>query len=335
MQSQVSVSVPPQLSEPVDPYDTWERLNGLGSYGRVNQEEFLIDTESLAFISSEENGPLGKSYIPVVVSGSTNSIDDGRAAELAQSVELSATEPALSVSYKEVDETYDAGVEFIMQRSQPAQQTPSYRTTEILPGASAQGEFIVPMAWSEDLPGSSGAILLTNDLVSNDAVVMPAGTQLTVELANASSSGMVDLRITSIILPDDSYGDMQVPVSALTILSGDGNVLVAKEISGSQRELNRITRNQAVLGAIGQIGSVLNRPNSSSSAIGPAGAISSTDYGSGSILGAVLEGAANTMINQRAAQNQQLAENLQDRSTILVIEQGTGVEIFVNQRVVL
>jgi hypothetical protein len=164
---------------------------------------------------------------------------------------------------------------------------------------------------------------------------MPAGTQMTVELAGTSSSGMVELEITSIILPDSSYSDMQMPISAITIHSHDGGVLVAKEISGSERDVNRLTRNQAILGAIGQIGGVLNRPNSSNSAIGPTGAISSTDFGSPSILGAALEGAANTVIAQRAQQNQAQIESLEDRSSILTIENGTDIEIFVNQRVVL
>nr|WP_228024901.1 TrbI/VirB10 family protein [cf. Phormidesmis sp. LEGE 11477] len=191
------------------------------------------------------------------------------------------------------------------------------------------------MAWSEDLQSPPGAVELTEDLVSNGTVIMPAGTQLTVELAGASSSGMVELRITSIILPESSYSYMQIPVEAITIRSNDGSVLVAKEMSGSERDINRLTRNQAILGAIGQVGSVLNRPNSSNSAIGPTGAISSTDFGSPSILGAVLEGAANTVIAQRAQQNQDQIESLQDRSSILAIEHGTNIEIFINQRILL
>ena len=344
-------TLPQPIEPPVDPYEAWERLNALGSYGRVSEENFSDANGNLALVSSETDLVPGEPYIPVVVSnsGSTvpiltsleksntyiaDSTEETMVLEVpAEAVEAEAVLPL--VAQEEADDEYSSSVDFIMQGSQSLSTQESVRAIEILPGVSAQGEFIVPMAWSGDLPSSAGAIVLTSDLISDSTVVMPKGTQLTVELASSSSSGMVDLRITSIILPNDSYEEMQLPASAITIQSGDGSVLTAKEILGSQGERNRLTRNQALLGAIGQIGSVLNRPNSSSSAIGPTGAISSTDYGSGSIIGAVLEGSANAIINQRAQENQRLAESLEDRDSILVLEEGTSVEIFVNQRIVL
>ena len=330
------------IEPPIDPYEAWERLNALGSYGRVSEDYSNL---ALASISVETDLISDDPYIPMVVSNSNstapiittleNAIDDTEETIASEApIELREEEAPSPVAQVEADE-YRSSVDFIMQGSQPLSLQESVKAVEILPGVSAQGRFIVPMAWSGDLPSSAGAIELTSDLVSGGTVVMPEGTQLTVELASSSSSGMVDLQITSIILPSGGYEGMQLPASAITIQSGNGSVLVAKEILGSQNERNRLTRNQAVLGAIGQIGRVLNRPNSSSSAIGPTGAISSTDYGSGSILGAVLEGSASTIINQRELENQRLAESLQDRDSILVIEEGTGVEIFVNQRIVI
>ena len=176
------------------------------------------------------------------------------------------------------DNSYEAGVDFIMGNSD--QPIEPQRETVVLPGVRASGQIIMPIAWAEDMQSASGAIELTEDLVSGSGNIMPVGTQLIVALDQISESGMAGLSVTSIILPYAGYEDMQIPAEAISIQGSGGKVLMAKDVSGSDQELRRLDVGQAFLGALGTVGRVLNRPNNSSNSIGLTGAISSTDYGS-------------------------------------------------------
>ena len=231
-------------------------------------------------------------------------------------------------------DSYEAGASYIMRNAQPIPE-PQFtrRETTLLPGLNAAGQVITPVAWAQDIQSTAGSIELTEDLISNGSVIMPAGTQLTVALDEMSASGMMRLTVTSIILPEAGYEHMQIPTAAITIQGAGGQVLMAKDISGVDGELRRIDRNQALLGALGTVGSILNRPSSSINTVGVGGASSSTTYSSPNILGAILEGSANTMIAQRAARNQQRAAALQQRPAVWVLEQGTEIEIFISEAV--
>ena len=228
-------------------------------------------------------------------------------------------------------DSYEDGVSYIMRNAQPTPE-PEFtrRETVILPGISARGEIVMPVAWAQDIQSTAGSIELTEDLVSNGSVIMPAGTQLTIALSEMSASGMMRLIVTSIILPEAGYEHMQIPAEAIAIQGAGGQVLMAKDISGVDSELRRLDRNQALLGALGTVGSVLNRPSSSINTVGVGGSANSTTYSSPNILGAILEGSANTMIAQRAARNQQRAAELQQRPAVWVLEQGTEIEIFIS-----
>ena len=227
-------------------------------------------------------------------------------------------------------DSYEAGVSYIMRNAQPEA---TQQEAVILPGINARGEVITPVAWAQDIQSTAGSIELTEDLVSNGSVIMPAGTQLTVTLSEMSASGMMRLTVTSIILPESGYEHMQIPAEAITIQGAGGQILMAKDISGVDSELRRLDRNQALLGALGTVGSVLNRPSSSVNTVGVGGAGSSTTYGSPNIIGAVLEGSANTMIATQSARNQQRAAELQQRPAVWVLEQGTEIEIFISEAI--
>ena len=247
-----------------------------------------------------------------------NEAADIESFEIAQAVEVAP------------QDSYEAGVSYIMRNAQPE---PTQQETVILPGINARGEVVTPVAWAQDIPSTAGSIELTEDLISNGSVIMPAGTQLTVALNQMSASGMMQLTVTSILLPESGYEHMQIPAEAITIQGAGGQILMAKDISGVDGELRRLDRNQAILGALGTVGSVLNRPSSSVNTVGVGGAGNSATYGSPNIVGAILEGSANTMIAQRAARNQQRATELQARPAVWVLEQGTEIEVFISKAV--
>lgn len=345
-----------QSQRPIDPFSEWQKLAAIGSYGQVSSTSVVADVAEPAMTSM----PIGNEPIPVLVSNTSSrsyavsssiaenspprpmpkGMSEGKGQ--AQNVKYGARSPIQpeAIARDELigetlvaDNSYEAGVDFIMGNS--SQSVEPQRETVVLPGVRASGQIIMPIAWTEDMQSASGAIELTEDLVSGGGTIMPAGTQLIVALDQISESGMAGLSVTSIILPYAGYEDMQIPAEAISIQGSDGKVLMAKDISGSDQELRRLDAGQAFLGALGTVGRILNRPSNSSNSVGLTGSISSTDYGSPSILGAVLEGGATTMINQRTARNQQRAEALRQRPSVWVLEEGTGIEIFINQAVAI
>ena len=324
-----------QNQRPVDPFSEWQKLAALGSYGQVSNMPVVTDVAEPAMTSM----PISNEPIPVLVS---NNSSRSYTASSFQNIEYSERSPIQSevMARDELtgealvaDNSYEAGVDFIMGNSD--QPIEPQRETVVLPGIRASGQITMPIAWAEDMQSASGAIELTEDLVSGGGTIMPVGTQLIVALDQISESGMAGLSVTSIILPYAGYEDMQIPAEAISIQGSGGKVLMAKDVSGSDQELRRLDVGQAFLGALGTVGRVLNRPNNSSNSIGLTGSISSTDYGSPNILGAVLEGGANTIINQRTARSQQRAEALRERPSVWVLEEGTDIEIFINQAVAI
>lgn len=325
----------PQNQRPVDPFTEWQKLAALGSYGQISNTPAATELAEPGIASM----PVGNEPIPVLVS---NKSSRSYGSSSFQNAEYDARSPIPSevMARDEItgqtlvaDNRYETGVDFIMGNS--SQSIEPQRETVVLPGVRASGQIIMPIAWAEDMQSTSGAIELTEDLISGGGIIMPVGTQLIVALDQISESGMTGLSVTSIILPYAGYEDMQIPAEAISIQGADGKVLMAKDISSSDQELRRLEVGQAFLGALGTVGRVLNRPSNSSSSVGLTGSISSTDYGSPNILGAVLEGGANTIINQRTARNQQRAEELRERPSVWVLEEGTGIEIFINQAVAI
>jgi Bacterial conjugation TrbI-like protein len=372
------VQAPPNVSntaasqDSVDPFEAWQRLASLGSYGKMPASEAISSANSSTVSSNYSNVQAPSNQpIPIMVSRNTAEGESFLAAQAdsseyrplpkamknngsttAQLQQVSNTtnyevegessevftEAGTSQNLEDVElfaeadqAAYQDGVSFIMG------DRPSVGAlaTEVLPGSSARGEVVSPVAWAADSGAMTGAIELTEDLVSDGSVIVSSGSQLIVEVRSMSETGMMDLAVTSIVLSESGYEDMRIPPSAIAIRGGNGNVLMAKDKSGVSSELNRIDRSNVLLGALGQVGAVLNRPNSQSSAANSGGVVSSTDYGSPNILGAVLEGGANAMIRERTTRNQARADELQDRPFVWVLESGTDVEIFVSERIPL
>lgn len=317
----------------VDPFEQWQKLVSIGSYGEmenVSEKQSVPDGGPEAVLANDETSAAGQTTIPIMVNDSTSSpavLVSDRATTKA--LEVDKTEGYPTAEFAQVA-TYEEGAEFIM-RPPVEYETEEQRRMEIVPGTRARGEVIAPVAWAGDVDGTVGAVELSEDLVSGGAVIMPAGTQLIVSIRTMSASGMMDLQVNSIVLPSSGYEQMQIPSGAISIQGGDGQVLMAKDMSGQEGELRQLDHNQALLGALGQIGSLLNRPDSQSTSTGAGGSFSTANYGSPSILGAILEGGANTMIASQQARNQDRADRLEELPSVWVLESGTDIEIFINQ----
>ena len=233
--------------------------------------------------------------------------------------------------------TYEAQRELIMgETAAPASTNTVQLPARIVPGSAADLEVTTAITWASDLPSALGAVTLTSPLINDGMEVIPEGTELIVQIGSLSASGAVSLDVVAMVLPGTAEATaINIPAGAVSILAVDGGYPVAKAEQSSERQLQAIDRQQALLSAMGSVGDFLNRPERETNVIGLGGSSSSREYGSGSFLGSVLSGAANGMLRSRAARLGAEADKIASRPTIWSIEPGRQLQLFVTQEISL
>ena len=206
----------------------------------------------------------------------------------------------------------------------------------LLPGSAAQVEVLNSLTWASDLPRALGSVVLSESLDSDGFEVLPTGTEMIVQIDALSESGAVAMNVVAIVLPGSAEAiPLSIPEGAIAILDTDGGYPVANAESSSEEQLRRIDRQQAMLGALSGVGNYLNRPERETSIFGVNGSSISREFGSGSIWGSILSGAANEMLRSRSNRLEDEASEIMDRPTIWSIEKGRALQIFITQEVAL
>jgi len=266
------------------------------------------------------------------------------------SANVSAVPEALEVvSLEEIalDEadSYEAHRDLIMGPTEipnhfgASSSEPSFSRTSssmILPGSTAELEVTTALTWASDLPRALGSVTLMKPLVSDGSEVLPQGTELIVQIGELSESGAVSLNVMEMVLPSSGeMANLNIPAGALAILAIDGGYPVARAEQSSEQQLQAIDRQQALLGAMGAAGDYLNRPQRETNLFGIGGSSTSREYGTGSLWGSLLSGAANEMLRSRNTRLDAEAENLAARPTLWSIESGRRLQLFVTQEIEL
>jgi len=248
--------------------------------------------------------------------------------------EQSEAAPQEDIALDEVD-TYEAQRDLIMQGTEGLRSVDALSSL-LLPGSTAELEITTAVTWASDLPRALGSVTLVSPLSSDGAEVMPKGTELIVQIGDMSASGAVALDVVAMVLPNSNEVDeVSIPAGALAILAVDGGYPVARAEQSSERQLQAIDRQQALLGAMGAAGDYLNRPQRETNVFGLGGSSSSREYGAGSLWGSLLSGAANEMLRSRSNRLDDEANRLMERPTIWSIESGRRLQLFVTQEVSL
>ncbi|MEN8445839.1 MAG: hypothetical protein ABG776_12585, partial [Cyanobacteria bacterium J06555_13] len=213
---------------------------------------------------------------------------------------------------------YEEEMNLIMGDSFPDEELPQVvAPSYIAPGTTAMAEVTTAITWAADMPQTQGALTLTSPLVSNGFEVLPTGTDLIVQISAISDSGAVSLQTIAIVLPGSAeMTSIDIPDGALAFLNVDGGYPVATAEASSERLLRKIDRQQAILGAMSGAGSFLARPERESNFFGLGNSSTVTEYGSGSLVGSLLAGAANQMLNSRSSRLEAEADQLMERPTI-------------------
>jgi hypothetical protein len=329
-------------------------ISEAGNYGQLPSRSIARndDSQSTLVASSANSSPFGSSgTIPISVGNSNTAIpqtvevSDRKSRQMPKVMEDRApsqdangveplTEADLPIALENGD-AYESERDLIMGDS-AADDTQSNTPLSLLPGSSALVEVTNALTWASDLPRAQGAITLSSPLVSDGFEVLPAGTEMIVQIESLSESGAISLKPVAIVLPGDSeMTALNIPAEALSILAVEGGYPVARAEDSSERQLRNIDRQQAMLGAMSGAGEFLTRPESETSVVGIGGSSFSRNYGSGSILGSILSGAANQMLQSRSNRLEEEADQLAERPTIWSIEQGRQLQLFITQEIQL
>ena len=244
------------------------------------------------------------------------------------------TSPPADLALKASD-TYEAQRDLIMGET-ALPSTTTALPSHIMPGSAASLEVTTAITWASDLPRAVGSVTLTGPLVSDGAEIIPRGTELIVQIGALSDSGAVALEVVAMVLPGAAeVTAFNIPAGAVALLALEGGYPVARAEPSSERQLQAIDRQQALLSAMEAAGNYLNRPEQETSIVGIGGTARSREYGDGSILGSLLSGAANGMLRSRAARLGAEADRLVERSTLWSIEPGRQLQLFVTQEISL
>ena len=253
------------------------------------------------------------------------------AATVPEPIEIS---PQADIALKASD-TYEAQRDLIMGET-ALPSTATALPPSIMPGSAAALEVTTAITWASDLPRAVGSVTLTGPLISDGAEIIPQGTELIVQIGALSDSGAVALDVVAMVLPGAAeVTAFNIPTGAVALLALEGGYPVARAEPSSERQLQAIDRQQALLSAMESAGNYLNRPEQETSIVGIGSAALSREYGDGSILGSLLSGAANGMLRSRAARLDVEADRLMERSTLWSIEPGRQLQLFVTQEISL
>jgi hypothetical protein len=324
-------------------------ISEAGNYGQLPSRSIASNTDGQATLvaASANSSPFASSgTIPISVSNSSNvvpeivEVSDRKSRRIPKVMEDSAPAQEADGSTEEdqaiapdTSDAYESEMNLIMRAASEEQvNTP----LSLLPGSSALVEVTNALTWASDLPRAQGSISLSSPLVSDGVEVLPAGTEIIVQIESLSESGAISLKPVAIILPGDSeMTDLNIPTDAISILAVEGGYPVARAEDSSERQLRNIDRQQAMLGAMSGAGEFLTRPESETSVVGLGGSSFSRNYGSGSIFGSILSGAANQMLQSRSNRLEEEADQLTERPTIWSIEQGRQLQLFITKEIQL
>ncbi|WP_017301637.1 TrbI/VirB10 family protein [Nodosilinea nodulosa] len=288
-------SAPVASSAPVvhvDPVKQWQTAATLGSYGQIS-----YDTEKPSTAAS------------VTVADASPTTDEAPKADNPDQTRYEADAAAIL-----------SGV-------------PSH-VVSILAGAKAAATLSTPVVWAQDLdstqqPQRFGLQLTEPILAADGTVALPAGTQMVTQVDTISESGLVELSVIAVVIPTAS-GNQVVPIPAGAVLiQGDqGNPLMASEYNHDAGQIQSLDAGVALMGALGKVGEILNRPNSQTSTGSVFYSSSTTTNPAPNILGAVLEGGFDALHDQVSDRQQQEIKDILSRPNVWYIPAGQPVQVF-------
>ena len=194
-------------------------------------------------------------------------------------------------------------------------------------GSSAEATVVSPISWIGE--GDQFILQTSEDIFSrSEQVAIPEGSLIVVQPVSVDEgSGLAELAAVGIEL----NGEM-IPINyqKIAIRGKGGNPLIAERYGNIGRDIASNDIEQFFVGALANVGTVLNRPNSQVITNGTFGSSSNTEFGDRNILGAILEGGAEDLSERMAERNEERLNEIRSRGVIYYLPEGKEVQFYVN-----
>lgn len=307
----------------IDPNLEWQRLSVLGRFGTVSPG---FGAAAIALNPSVNIAKLGSSPSGILT-------DPGKASSkpaIASTPVSSA--PPLSQYFRgtNVRSLYEqAGLNTLT--------TPSSPIRALLVGTSAKAATLTPILWAPNSSTAARFLIKLDEpmLDGNNSIAFPVGTQFIVTTNSADPNvGIVNLEVISVII---NGAEFSPPAGAIVIRDGRGGLLMGEDYYNRQRRVAGKDMMLIFASALGNIGSIMNRSQSSSSTSISTGGVSSTTTASTNpppnYLGAALEGGFSKLSEVLSSRNEKAIQTIMSSPKVFQIPQGRSVQVFVNQSI--
>ena len=195
---------------------------------------------------------------------------------------------------------------------------------------------MTPIIWAQDLKAEEQPqkfnIELGEPLYALDgSVALPSGTRLVASVGSVSESGLLALSIeNAIITTERGQKIIEVPLGAIQVSSDGGKPLIAQNYRSGQGALLGHDVETGILGALSEVGSLLNRPSSQSTTTTPYLSSTSVSNGDTNVFGGILEGGFGAVQNSLSQRQQSQIQSILSRPQLWYIKAGKSVQVFVN-----
>ena len=310
-------------SPPVEPHEAWQKALAVGSYGQGSDREIASAAQST--VASDQpaqlvdDNPRSQEEISPIPQ------------ETAVPLELRSalsTRPVIDNQQSR----YEADVEALLS-GVPRQ------TFAIMPGAIATARLMTPVVWAQDLKAEQQpqhlALQLSQPIYGADgSVALPARSQMIAKVDAVSNSGMMQLSVVKAVVPTSNGSQVvEIPAGAMVIAGEGGQPLVAKNQNPQRGEVARRDIEIALMGALGQVGSLLNRPSNQTSTTSPYLSTTSISNGQTNLLGGILEGGFSKLADRISQRQQKQVEEVLQRPNFWYVPAGQTIQIFTTSSV--
>ncbi|MGG6269061.1 TrbI/VirB10 family protein [Leptolyngbya sp. AN03gr2] len=304
------VASPVSPAQPTDPDEAWQKALAVGSYGQSSDRTIASAAQPMPTRDQ-----------------STQLVDDNpRSQEEAIPVPQEPT----------VVRTVSDNQQLRYETDEQALLSGIPRhTVSITPGAIATARLMTPIVWAQDLKAEQQPqrfVLQSSQPIygTDGSVALPVGSQIVAKVDAVSNSGMMQLSIVQAVVPTSNGNQViEIPAGTMFIAGEGGQPLVAKNHSPQGGEVAKRDIAIALMGALGQVGSLLNRPSNQTTTTSPYLSTTSISNGQSNLLGGILEGGFGKLADRISQRQQQQVEEILQRPNFWYVPAGQSLQIFI------
>ena len=320
-----------------DPAEQWQHLAQLGSYGSLAAPVEAADLPTdpaakpeatIASAVSESEARLVSTRLDTASSPRQKLPSEG-SDDLTRPADFPPAQALLTSLEDDTNASILHGAEAAILNGMAESPTLTAGTTTL-------GQLTTPVILDSAESTDRFVVVLTEPLQDAQAqTVLPAGSQLLVQVDHATDEGLVNLSVAEVIWTEGYHQhEVVLPEQALQIRAEDGTPIMAEPLADDGADMAARDMEQVLLGAVRRTAELYTR-SATRVQTSSGSTVITENNPAPNILAGALEGGTDAILDTIAERNQQAREALQNHPDVRVVEAGRPVQVFVNQSVQL